>query len=184
MSQPSTSCPSSTNSPTSTPPANPSPLPLRPIFLTLLLACPLLVLLPPRKLDLYTFSLSGAWVYSAEELAFGQARRQRTGNTGVMGILGKAQVDETSGAREERLLPGDRGGGEKREDDIEGLKGMAKKIWMGDERHGWQKRRLEKEKEELEAGKGYGDIIMEQVKEVFPGFGGRRKEDGEDEKEA
>ena len=101
-----------------------------------------------------------------------------------MGILGKAQVDETSGAREERLLPGDRGGGEKGEDDVEGLKGMAKKIWMGDERPGWQKRRLEKEKEELEAGKGYGDIIMEQVKEVFPGFGGRRKEDGEDEREA
>ena len=102
----------------------------------------------------------------------------------MMGILGKAQVDETSGAREERLLPGDRGGGEKGEDGIKGLKGMAKKIWMGDERPGWQKRRLEKEKEELEAGKGYGDIIMEQVKEVFPGFGGRRKEDGEDEKEA
>ncbi|KAL2047841.1 hypothetical protein ABVK25_011296 [Lepraria finkii] len=171
----------------STPPANPSPLPLRPIFLTLLLACPLLALLPPRKLDLYTLSLSGAWVYSAEELAFGQARRQRTGNTGVMGILGKAQVDEASGAREERLSPGDRGGEGKGEEDIEGLKGMAKKIWMGDERPGWQKRRLEKEKDELEAGKGYGDIIMKQIREVFPGFGGRRKEDGEDgedEKEA
>lgn len=101
-----------------------------------------------------------------------------------MGILGKAQVDETRGAREERLLPGDRGGEGKGEEDIEGLKGMAKKIWMGDERPGWQKRRLEKEKDELEAGKGYGDIIMKQIREVFPGFGGRRKEEEDDEKEA
>lgn len=96
-----------------------------------------------------------------------------------MGVLGTAQVDDASGERETRLRPGleDGNGGE-------GVKGLAKKIWMGDEKAGWQKRRLEKEKEELEAGKGYGDIIMEQVREVFPGFGGRRGEADEGEKES
>ena len=61
-----------------------------------------------------------------------------------MGILGKAQVDEASGARKERLSPGDRGGEGKGEEDIEGLKGMAKKIWMGDPKLEWQERRFEK----------------------------------------
>ena len=86
-----------------------------------------------------------------------------------------AQVDAASGERERSGLEVEKG---------EGVKGLARKIWMGDERPGWQRRRLEREREELEAGKGYGDIIMEQVREVFPGFGGgRRGEDREGEKE-
>lgn len=151
------------------PPPTPTPTPLRPLFYTLLIACPLLIILPPRKLDLYTFTLTGAWVFSFNGLAFG---RTRTGNTGVFGT---AQVDAASGERERSGLEVGNG---------EGVKGLARKIWMGDERPGWQRRRLEREREELEAGKGYGDIIMEQVREVFPGFGGgRRGEDGEGEKE-
>lgn len=90
-----------------------------------------------------------------------------------------AQVDAASGEQEGRLEVGKGDGGEG-----EGVKGLARKIWMGDERPGWQRRRLEKEREELEAGKGYGDIIMEQVREVFPGFGGgRRGDDGEGQNE-
>lgn len=106
-------------------------------------------------------------------------------------MLGSARVDGSGGGRERalraRLEDGDGDGGGRVEgggDVEEGVKGLARKIWMGDERAGWQKRRLEREKEELEAGKGYGDIIMEQVREVFPGFGGRREERGEGEKES
>lgn len=64
-----------------------------------------------------------------------------------------------------------------------GVKGLIHKIWLGDEKAGWQKRRLEREREELENGKGYGDLIMEQVREVFPGFGGGRGrgEEGDEE---
>lgn len=61
----------------------------------------------------------------------------------------------------------------------EGVKGLAKKLWMGDEGPGWQRRRLEREREGLEGGMGYGDLIMEQVREVFPGFGGRGGEEEE-----
>jgi len=160
----------STDRPT---PSTSNTTPLRPLFYTLLIACPLLIILPPRKLDLYTFTLTGAWVFSFNGLASG---RTRTGNTGVFGT---AQVDAASGEQEGRLEVGKGDGGEG-----EGVKGLARKIWMGDERPGWQRRRLEREREELEAGKGYGDIIMEQVREVFPGFGGgRRGEDREGEKE-
>ena len=62
-----------------------------------------------------------------------------------------------------------------------GVKGLIQKIWMGDEKAGWQKRRLEREKEELESGRSYGDLIMEQVREVFPGFGGGRGRGGDEE---
>ena len=131
------------------------------------------MLLPPRKLDLYTFSLAGAWVVSAEELSFGSARRR-------VGALerGGGEVGEKNG-------DGDGLGDEEGEEKGEGggLKGLAQKLWMGDERPGWQRRRLEREREELGSGKGYGDIIMEQVREVFPRFGRRKKEEDGEEKE-
>lgn len=81
------------------------------------------------------------------------------------------------------------GHGDRHEDEEEstGIAGLFKKLWMGDEQPGWQERRLRREREELESGKGYGDIIMGQVREVFPGFGGggggRREEGGEEEEE-
>lgn len=112
-----------------------------------------------------------------------------------MGVLGTVRVDGLSqevrmGEREGRLRPGMAGAEAKigeaveEEGEGEGVKGLARKIWMGDEGPGWQKRRLEREKEELGKGRGYGDIIMEQVREVFPGFGGGRRGEGEGEKES
>ena len=128
---------------------------------------------------------------SAEELTVGSARRVvNTGGMGMgtgMGMFGRAGRKKEGGVGMEM---GDaieegvgRGNGDKSEgeEEEEGVKGMVKKVWMGDERPGWQARRLEREREELGRGKGYGDIIMEQVREVFPGFGGgtRKEEDGE-----
>lgn len=102
-----------------------------------------------------------------------------------MGVLGRGRMDGDAGQEGDTGLEGDTrddkgvgeagGGGEG-----EGVKGIARKLWMGDEGPGWQRRRLEREREELEGGKGYGDIIMEQVREVFPGFGGGRGEGEED----
>ncbi len=177
----------STSTTTTPPPQTPTttPLPYRPLLYTLLLTTPLLALLPPRKLDLYTFTLASAFLLSAQELAFGDTRRrqQRTGNTGVMGILGRAQTDGVVGEREARLRPGLEVDGEGDGDGEGGVKGMVKKVWMGEETEGWQGRRIRKEREELEGGKGYGDIILGQVREVFPGFGGKREEgEGGEEK--
>lgn len=118
-----------------------------------------------------------------------------------MGVLGSAQMDAGEVVRgqsaemrerEGRLRPGfpvvgvgeggELGGrGEGGEGEGQGITGMARRLWMGDESPGWQRRRMEKEREDLEAGKSYGDIIMEQVREVFPAFGGRKRGEGGEE---
>jgi hypothetical protein len=40
---------------------------------------------------------------------------------------------------------------------------------MGGEKSGWKERRLEEERKALEEGKGYGDLIMEHIREAFGG---------------
>ncbi|KAJ4423826.1 hypothetical protein N0V82_001565 [Gnomoniopsis sp. IMI 355080] len=44
---------------------------------------------------------------------------------------------------------------------------LWEKIWMGNEKGNWKEERAKKDKEALEEGKGYGDLIVDQVKEVF-----------------
>ncbi|KAH6626093.1 hypothetical protein B0J18DRAFT_476734 [Chaetomium sp. MPI-SDFR-AT-0129] len=56
-------------------------------------------------------------------------------------------------------------------------RGWWQRVWMGGEKDGWQEKRLEEERQALESGKGYGDLIVEQVKEVWNGEG---KKGGED----
>jgi len=173
--------PSITNPSTTTPP-------LRPLYLALALTCPLLIALPPRKLDFYTFTLSGLFVFSAQELAFGDARRaatQRAGSTGVMGVLGRAEVDADADAKGGGTvaLPGVEAGMGPAEllrrkegrGKGEGVLGMAKDLWMGDEEAGWKERRVAEERERLEGGEGYWDLILGQVREAF----GRDRSTGE-----
>ncbi|KAI9793924.1 MAG: hypothetical protein M1816_007176 [Peltula sp. TS41687] len=45
------------------------------ISLALLLTCPVIMLLPPRKLDFYTFGLATAWVLSANEFSVQKSGR-------------------------------------------------------------------------------------------------------------
>jgi hypothetical protein len=47
------------------------------------------------------------------------------------------------------------------------LEEKAKEIWMGRETEGWQERRLKEERERLANGEGYGDMIMDQIWEVW-----------------
>lgn len=102
------------------------------------------------------------------------------GNTGVMGVLGGGSMEGADAdIGDDRDMGGNMGDGRVEGKEKEGTRGLAKRLWMGDEGPGWQKRRLEREREELEGGKGYGDIIMDQVREVFPGFAGGRGEEGE-----
>lgn len=91
----------------------------------------------------------------------------------------REEVEEGKGGQQGQGRRSD--GGEEEEE--EGLRGLVRKFWMGDEKPGWERRRLEREREDLASGKGYGDIIMEQVRGVFPGFGRGRKGEGGEEKE-
>lgn len=185
--------PPSTALPPTPPPSPPASI-LRPIYTALLVTCPIILLLPPRKLDLYTLSLCGVWVVSAEELAFGRVagagapgEKKKGRWFGVRGITTTSTTTTSTGKQSEEgeQDTDDRtkgGNSEEREENEKkaGLSGLLRNLWMGDEKPGWQRRRLEREKEELESGKSYGEMIMEQVWEVFPGFGrGRGDGDGD-----
>lgn len=59
---------------------------------------------------------------------------------------------------------------------------VLSRIWMGDEKEGWKERRLEEERKALEEGKGYMDMIFEQIWDVWnwdkkKGEGENRKKD-------
>ncbi|KAL2148832.1 hypothetical protein VTH82DRAFT_1979 [Thermothelomyces myriococcoides] len=47
--------------------------------------------------------------------------------------------------------------------------GLWERLWMGGEEEGWKEKRLEEERKAIESGKGYGDLIVEQVMEVWKG---------------
>ena len=50
---------------------------------------------------------------------------------------------------------------------------------MGNEREGWKERRVREEREKLEEGKGYKDLIGERIEEVFrEGRGGEGEKEG------
>lgn len=107
-------------------------------------------------------------------MAFGRA-------AAAAGARRKASGKNEQEIENERKEDG-KGGDEKEKG--EGVSGLLRTVWMGDEKPGWQRRRLEREKAELEQGRGYGEMIMEQVWEVFPGFGrggGKGGEGGEKE---
>ncbi|KAL1649121.1 hypothetical protein SLS58_001693 [Diplodia intermedia] len=136
----------------------------------LLVACPAIALLPPRKLDLYTAGLGGMTLVAAEHLA-----RERTGRTilqRIGGGLDTAAVREMQlRAREEREAVLRQQGRaqtqtqtqKEEEDDA----GVLQRVWMGGEKEGWRERRLKEEREAIEEGRGYGDLIMDQVWEVW-----------------
>ena len=87
---------------------------------------------------------------------FEMKRRRERGDDGADGVGGK-------------------GGGEEKEEATGGVVGMARRLWMGNETAGWQERRGREERERLEAGESYADLILGQIREVWFGV----KEDGE-----
>ncbi|MCJ1353699.1 MAG: hypothetical protein MMC33_003686 [Icmadophila ericetorum] len=159
---------------------------------TLLITAPILLLLPPRKLDFYTFSLSGIFVLSANEVY-----RERHAGRGILENLRRrkerVKIKDVPVEIEERPMRNSPGGqavdgpvlgstAMQQEEELRrrevhaqklvrgqeaGVVGMAKKLWMGGEEEGWKERRSREEREALEEGKGYGDLIMDQIWEVW-----------------
>lgn len=153
--------------------------------LTMLVAAPVLILLPPRKLDLYTFSLTGVFVASVNHLT-----KERTG-AGLLYQLPGARLppaaqefQDRMRAREEvkRLLDEQSGSqsrtGQRIEEQLDkrriiehrepaGLEKVAKDLWMGGEKEGWKERRLAEEQKKLDEGEGYGSMIVDQIWEVW-----------------
>ncbi|KAF1831144.1 hypothetical protein BDW02DRAFT_572322 [Decorospora gaudefroyi] len=148
-----------------------------------LILCPALILLPPRKLDLYTYALGLGFYLSADHLCkvrtgldiidqLGTVRFTRRLPTERAEEMHKVLQEERDKGRRplERKDPG----AEKEE------KGIFGRIWMGDETEGWKERRLEEERRAVAEGKSYTDVIMEQIWEVW---NWDKKKDGKDDEE-
>jgi hypothetical protein len=147
--------------------------------------CPVIALLPPRKLDLYTFALAVSTYISADHLCnsytgrgviesvFAPRWKSRElepveKGTGFSLPTPKARELHEQYQKQLREL-------EIREAQKEGKpipppkqnKNILRQLWMGDEEEGWKERRLEEERKALAEGKGYSGIIMDQIWEVW-----------------
>ncbi|KAH6883075.1 hypothetical protein BKA58DRAFT_374404 [Alternaria rosae] len=145
-----------------------------------LVLCPIIAVLPPRKLDLYTFSLGIGFYLSADHLI-----TLRTGRGLVQNLSPMRAMDlPTERAKEmQKILQEERERSRRTLERKEGQeKGILGKLWMGDEEEGWKERRLEEEKKAIEEGKSYGDMIFEQIWEVW-NWDKKKGKDGESKKE-
>jgi hypothetical protein len=154
------------------------------------IVCPIIALLPPRKLDLYTFSLGVGFYLSADylcEVNTGRGLVQQFSPARAVGLPTERAREMQKIIREERekgrrmdgVLSGENGvagSGSRNEE-----KGVLRQLWMGDEKEGWKERRLEEERKALEEGKGYMDMIFEQIWEVW-NWDKKKGNDGDGEK--
>lgn len=154
---------------------------------------PIALLMPPRRAGLQSLLLSGGTFWATNLLAFdytGESITQRFDRrwNSVFdgGLPEKArrtqELMRLERERREAQLPEAerRALQEERERRELASRGPLTKLWMGSEKGNWTEERRKKEKEALERGEGYGDLIIEQIKEVFTGG---EKKDGEETKD-
>ena len=167
----------------------------------ILIAAPVLALLPPRKLDVYTASLMGLTGFSVNYLhreRYGKSILQR-----MRGPITEAPAANDTGSwmagtempserarefqRQFKLQQATKSGlslkdAEQAEKD---KKGVLDQVWYGEEKkQGWNERREQEIQTKMAEGKGYGDIIMDQIWEVWTwgkkdGEGGQGKSGGD-----
>ncbi|KAF2485928.1 hypothetical protein BDY17DRAFT_314950 [Neohortaea acidophila] len=124
--------------------------------LVALVAGPVLILLPPRKFDFYTFGLCGVTLYSANYLV-----RERSGRS-IWQHVSQRQ---------------------RREEPLRVASGPSAELARLDQsvqnqREVWKVQREREIKEDVEEGKGFGDMIMDQIWEVWNW--GKKKDDDDD----
>jgi hypothetical protein len=161
------------------------------ISLAAVILCPALILLPPRKLDFYTFTLLSGTFLGSNQLA--QDYTGRSFVTRINGIVERRRIEglkkrekrkeyrrETTEWEREGLV-----GRLSMDAEGEQTGGVLEEVKRQDEaRSGkWKEDRDKREKEATEEGKGYGDLIMDQVWEVWNWRKGKSDAD-EDEKSA
>ncbi|KAF2269903.1 hypothetical protein CC78DRAFT_529067 [Lojkania enalia] len=130
--------------------------------------CPIVALVPPRKLDLYTFSLAMGFYLSADHLSSHYTGKSLIHQIPLPSAPGSALPTEK--AREMQRQIKEKEAMEKGSEtlkDREKNKTLWHKIWMGDEKEGWKERRLEEERKALAEGKSYQSLILDQIWEVW-----------------
>ncbi|RAL02266.1 uncharacterized protein BO80DRAFT_424175 [Aspergillus ibericus CBS 121593] len=158
---------------------------------TFLVASPILIALPPRKLDNLTVLLTGAFCISANHLT-----REHTGRSLLDRIKARiarnpfAAVSEMPSQRALEIQERLRAAREAQiqtavGEELEKLKARQaqekpalEKIWMGGETEDWKERRLRKEQQMLDEGKGYGDLIKDHIWDVWTWGQNKEEEKG------
>lgn len=137
--------------------------------IAMLFVAPVLIALPPRKLDFYTFTLGGIFAVSGNQLL-----REKNG-VGILGLLpGKSMEASIVAASQGRILEEPvktdaavkdimREGRQTHSKMEERVKSIPK---VG-ETDGWKERRLKEEQEKLDQGEGYGGMIIDQIWDVW-----------------
>ncbi|KAF4994222.1 rhomboid family membrane [Fusarium heterosporum] len=156
---------------------------------------PLAMLLPPRKLDLRFFVLAGAFSLATNQLAYeytGSSIYSRFGNR--MGSMMGTELPEGAQRTQQLLrehrereaaLRARQGQPAKQtEEDKSGVAKALNEVWMGGESKDWREQRAKEHQQKLEEGKGLGDIIIEQVADVWSGNWGRGAKKPDDENQA
>lgn len=155
---------------------------------------PLAMLLPPRKIDLRFFVLAGAWSMATNQLAYeytGSSIYARFGNrvSSMMGTELPEGAQRTQKLlREHREREAARRAREGHQIEQEKTGVVAKTlndVWMGGEEKDWKEKRVKEHQQKIEEGKGIGDIIIDQVADVWYGNWGKgtKKQDNENSTE-
>ncbi|KAH7377496.1 hypothetical protein BKA64DRAFT_253241 [Cadophora sp. MPI-SDFR-AT-0126] len=175
---------------TTTPPSNSRESLYRNVALGAVIVCPIIILIPPRKIDIYTVALTAGFFAGGNHLAAhytGTSIAQRFGNrmeSMSSHALPPRALETQRRLREERerreagtltsptstLDAADDKGvlaqvRKKEAEDKE--RGLLEKVWMGGEGPDWKAKRDQREKEALDEGRGYGGLIMDQIWEVW-----------------
>lgn len=163
-------------------------------------AGPFALFMPPRRMGFQSILLATGTSYAVNILAYdftGESmyqrfvRRTSSAASAVTGDLPEKALRTQELMRRERERreaalpePERRRLQEERERKERESRGVLSRLWMGSEKENWREERARKEKEALEQGKGYGDLIVEQVKEVVGSKKGgeERKQSNEDDK--
>ena len=163
-----------------------------------LVVCPCLAALPPRKFDAYTIGLVGLTGFSANYLykeSRGHSIWHVIGGQKAEGLRKEVVGDSDGSLPTERAREFQRQMKERKEAQAiaegrelpkkEPEKGsIIDQVYYGSEQpEGWKERRLREDNEKLAQGKGYGDIILEQIWDVWTwGKSGDAEADGEEKK--
>ncbi|KAM3560928.1 hypothetical protein MY1884_002647 [Beauveria asiatica] len=152
------------------------------VALVFAVGTPLIMLMPPRRIDLRFFALAATFSLSTNHLC-----KSYTGVSIYDRFNNRVSSAFDSGLpegaqRTQRLLKEHREreaaakGGPPPGQDARGSN-VLKDIWMGGEKEDWKERRAEEHQRSFEEGKGMSDIIMEQIADVFSGNWGSTKKD-------
>ncbi|KAK5118877.1 hypothetical protein LTR62_000087 [Meristemomyces frigidus] len=135
------------------------------VALGALIACPILALLPPRKLDFFTWGLIGTTGYSANYLT-----RERSGRSIWQYVSGvQPHHMQTIPAHEQATLHRDL-----QQSKQELQRPRPEVVSVSDQlqttqsqREVWKAQREREIQDDLDVGKGFGDMIADQIWEVW-----------------